>query len=207
MNPERSQKDLVRNAYDAISHAYRGDVEDQDCAPYYEWLDKLNPLLPAGSPVLDLGCGCGIPVARQLAASHRVTGVDISPVQIERARQTVPEAHFICADMGSITFPSGSFAAIVTFYAIFHLPLEEQPALFSNLRRWLQPNGYLMATVGSQEWTGKEENWRNAGATMHWSCAGSATCLEWLTAVSFEVLWTRFIPEGTGGHTLLLAKR
>ena len=167
----------------------------------------MKPLLPAGSPVLDLGCGCGIPVARQLAATHRVTGVDISPVQIELARQIVPEAHFICADMGSITFPPGSFAAIVSFYAIFHLPLEEQPALFSNLHRWLQPNGCLMATVGSQAWTGKEENWRNAGATMYWSTADSATYLEWLTAVGFEVLWTRFIPEGTGGHTLILAKR
>ena len=29
----------------------------------------------------------------------------------------------------------------------------------------------------------------------------------WLADLNFELLWTRFIPEGDGGHTLLLAKK
>ena len=201
------QKEIVRAGYDVVSTTYRGDEEGQDSAPYHSWLDELEPLLPAGSPILDLGCGCGIPVAKRLAAAHKVTGVDISPVQIERARRLVPGAEFICADMGEISFPAKRFAAIVSFYAIIHLPLEEQPALFENLYRWLRPDGHLMATVGSQPWTGEAENWRGAGAKMAWSHAGTETYLEWLAAAGFETLWTHFIPEGDGGHTLTLARR
>ncbi len=43
-----------------------------------------------GSDRLDLGCGCGTPGARLLSERFRVTGVDISDVQIERARALVP---------------------------------------------------------------------------------------------------------------------
>ncbi len=201
------QKEIVREGYNVVSYAYRGDEEDQGSVQYHDWLNELEPLLPAGSRVLDLGCGCGIPVARRLAAAHAVIGVDLSPVQIERARRLVPEAEFICADMGEIDFPGGHFATIVSFYAIIHLPLDEQPTLFKNLHRWLRPGGYLMATVGSQAWTGEAENWRGAGAKMAWSHAGTETYLEWLADAGFEILWTRFIPEGDGGHTLFLARR
>ena len=85
-------KDIVSTGYDVVSYTYRGDIEDADCAAYHQWLDELMPWLSAGTPVLDLGCGCGIPVAKRLAVRHRVTGVDISPVQIQRARQLVPQA-------------------------------------------------------------------------------------------------------------------
>ena len=47
--------------------------------------------LPPGSRVLDVGCGTGIPTARQLAdAGHRVTGVDISDGMLALARRDVP---------------------------------------------------------------------------------------------------------------------
>src|SRR6516225_4297505 len=47
----------------------------------------------AGETVLDIGCGAGttsIALARQVAPSGRVLGVDISAPLLERARQHVP---------------------------------------------------------------------------------------------------------------------
>ena len=201
-------KDIVRNGYDAVSRAYRGNTEDREgIEAYHRWLDELLPLLSPGTPVLDLGCGCGIPVARRLAATHHVTGVDISPVQIQRARDLVPDGRFLCADMSALDFPPASFGAIVSFYAIIHVPLAEQPRLFRNLRRWLVPGGYLMATVGSDGWTGTERDWLSVpGATMYWSHADAATYEDWLVENGFVIHWTRFIPEGDGGHTLILAQ-
>jgi len=134
-----------------------------------------------------------------------VTGIDISPVQIERARRLVPIAQFACQDMTQVEFPRESFTAIVSFLAIIHVPVEEQPGIFRNLSRWLRPGGYLLATVGARAWTGREDNWH--GAPMYWSHADRDTYLAWLREAAFDVLWTRFIPEGTSGHTLLLAKR
>ena len=203
-----NQKEIVRRGYDKVSHAYCDDAgahafRDDDAAR----LVKLIPLLPEHSAVLDLGCGCGLPVAEALAEKFNVTGVDISPVQIERARRLLPAARFICADMSEIDFPSESFAAVVSFYAIIHLPLDEQPALFARVRRWLQPRGYFLATVGSRAWTGMEENWLGVeDATMAWSHADAETYQAWLAASGFEIYRTEFIPEGDGGHTLILAR-
>jgi cyclopropane fatty-acyl-phospholipid synthase-like methyltransferase len=163
------------------------------------------PLLDDGDPVLDLGCGCGVPATAILAERFAVTGVYISPVQVERARRLVPAAQFVCQDMSQADFPAESFAAIVSFLAIIHVPVEEQPGIFRKLSRWLRPGGYLLATVGTRAWTGTEEDWH--GAPMYWSHADRETYLAWLTDVGFDVLWTRFIPEGDSGHTLLLAKR
>jgi len=83
--------DLVRSGYDAVSRRYRGD--DDTPEQYDRWLTDLLTRLHERGHVLDIGCGCGIPVARRLtAAGHQVTGVDISDVQIERARSLVPDA-------------------------------------------------------------------------------------------------------------------
>jgi SAM-dependent methyltransferase len=199
-------KDIVRDGYDRISYEYRDDAARGSTArPDYEaWLAELMPLLHDGDPVLDLGCGCGVPATAILAQHQAVTGVDLSPVQIARARGLVPAAQFQCADMSSVEFPSQSFAAVVAFFSIIHLPLEEQPALFKNIHHWLRPGGYLLATVGSGAWTGTDDDWH--GAPMYWSHADRATYLAWLKETGFEVLWTRFVPEGTGGHTLVLAR-
>ena len=203
-----SSKDIVRDGYNRVSYAYRGDVEGDDCAKYHQWLDELTPFLTPGAPVLDLGCGCGIPVARRLAVTHQVTGIDISAVQIERARQLVPNGRFLCADMMAVAFPPAHFEAIISLYAVIHVPLTEQPRLFSKVKRWLMAGGYLMVTVGSTEWTGTENDWLGvSGATMYWSHADAATYKSWLIENDLAMCWTRFIPEGDSGHTLILAQK
>jgi SAM-dependent methyltransferase len=96
---------VVRESYNRISRAYRGDAVSRDRG-YFRWLALLTPLLQPGDPVLDLGCGCGIPVAQELACTFRVTGVDISEVQIARVRALVPEATLLCQDTMAVHFPS-----------------------------------------------------------------------------------------------------
>ncbi len=54
------------------------------------------------------------------------TGVDISDVQVERARRLVPGAVFLRADATDLDFPSGSFDAVVCLYALIHMPLDRQ---------------------------------------------------------------------------------
>ena len=89
-----SPKQLVRRGYDVASYAYRDDrVDEATQRQYAAWVSLLDPILPRGGNVLDLGCGCGLPAARLLAAKYTVTGVDISPVQIGRARTLVRPAY------------------------------------------------------------------------------------------------------------------
>jgi len=109
---ESDPYDLVRRGYDAVSYRYRSD-EDVP-ADYAEWINGLRYRLHHGASVLDLGCGCGIPVARSLAThGYAVTGVDFSEVQIDRARRLVPSATFLHADATRVDFAAASFDAIV----------------------------------------------------------------------------------------------
>jgi SAM-dependent methyltransferase len=51
-----------------------------------------NLIIPADATVLEVGCGTGELLA-QIRATHRV-GIDLSPKQIEAARQRVPGVEF-----------------------------------------------------------------------------------------------------------------
>jgi cyclopropane fatty-acyl-phospholipid synthase-like methyltransferase len=154
--------------------------------------------------VLDLGCGAGVPAARLLAdAGFTVTGLDVSDVQIARARTLVPEAEFLVADMATWDAPAGAFDAIASLYALIHVPVLDQEALIPRLARWLRPGGHLLAIVGHTRWTGVEDY---MGAPMFWDHMDEATYLTWLERAGFTVHWHRFVPEGAGGHALLLAQ-
>lgn len=207
MKPDK-QKEIVRRGYDMLSHEYRGDDTPDDFQEYASWTASLSELLPAGSPVLDLGCGCGLPGTRVLADHFDVTGVDFSEVQIDRARKLVPDAHFLCEDISKLNFPDNSFAAIVSFYTVIHMPLEEHRPLYRNIAKWLWSSGCFMATVGSDDWSGTEEAYLGVpGGRMCWSHADKATNVRWIEEAGLHLHWTRFVPEGDSGHTLLLAQK
>ena len=149
-------KRIVISGYDVVADAYleRFGVS----AVRQKWLGRLIDGLPVGGGrVLDLGCGAGIPVARDLAArGHTVTGVDGSTKQVAKARWNVPDAIFLEADMCEVAFEAGSFDAIGAFYSITHIPRTQQGPLIQNIARWLKPGGMLVASFGTgaaREWT------------------------------------------------------
>ena len=204
------RRDLVRRGYDAISRAYRDDEgrsnpeSDEGTDRYEGWIADLAKLMRPRGRVLDLGCGAGVPATKLLTdRDFDVLGVDFSAVQIERARQLVPRAKFELADMVTWEHEAASFDAVVSFYALIHVPLADQQDLLAKIRSWLRPAGYLLAIVGSERWTGTEDYF---GAAMFWDHADRDTYLAWLKAADLAPVWDRFVPEGNAGHTLVLAQ-
>jgi SAM-dependent methyltransferase len=214
MNPDdltqrARQRDLVRRGYDAISVAYRSDdgaaavSSAGDVTRYADWVAELAGLLRPGARVMDLGCGAGIPATRELAGRGlRVVGVDFSAVQLRRARRLVPAASLVQADMTALRLRPSSVDAVVSFYALIHVPLADQRALFPRIRDWLRPGGYFLAIVGATRWTGTETY---LGAEMFWDHADTGTYLRWLRAARLTPVWDRYVPEGGSGHSLILA--
>jgi SAM-dependent methyltransferase len=199
-------RDVVRRGYNELSVRY--DQQYGGDTKYRAWLGELQERIPAGGTVLDLGCGSGIPVARDLSeAGYRVTGVDISEVQVRRARELVPRAEFIRADITAITFEPVSFDAVVSLFALIHLPLEDQPSLLERIATWLRPGGLFLVTTGHSAWTGAEDNWLGGGVPMWWSHADAATYRQWITTAGLWVEREEFVPEGDGGHALFWARR
>ena len=198
----------MRQGYNKLSWDYRGDDTPEDFESYALWVQILADRLLNGSPILDIGCGCGLPATKLFAESFDVTGVDFSEVQISRAKLLVPKAKFLCGDIMEMSFPAKSFAAIVSFYAIIHMPLKEQPALYQCIAEWLRPSGFFLATVGHDAWTGEDPAYLGIpGGRMCWSHAGEATNVTWIEDAGLNVHWTQFVPEGDSGHTLVLAQK
>jgi SAM-dependent methyltransferase len=200
--------DIVREGYERASYAYRGDTCDLEQSGYGHWLRKLRPRLTDGARVLDLGCGCGVPVVQELVNRYQVTGLDLSPVQIERARTLVPGATFVCADMTTHQFDPGSFDAVIAFYSIINVPLDRQPQLFRSIHRWLAPGGWLLAIVGRFPWTGLEPDFRGVkGVPMYWSHGSITDYRRWATEAGFTIVDEGVQPEnGNPGFSVLIAK-
>ncbi|MCP4003399.1 MAG: class I SAM-dependent methyltransferase [bacterium] len=167
-----------------------------DCAKAYDRSrhEKFEPSLEVlvaqiepGRRTLDLGCGAGIPVTRELARHFDVSGVDASPNMIERARANVPGVAFSAVDMMSVDFPAGHFAAIVAFRSIHHLPRDEHPELFKRVHDWLEPRGYFLATLSRHNENSYLED-EFFGVTMFWSNFSLAEYLTLLEETGFEVL-------------------
>ncbi len=101
---------------------------------------------------LELGCGGGAPETRRLAQRFAVTGVDISPRQVEKARAAIPEAKFVCADFTELELPAGSFDAVVSFYTLQPRPARAaRAAACERIHDWLVPGGWLLAAFGTSD--------------------------------------------------------
>ncbi len=207
-DPNRDYRTLVRDGYDSVA-------VDYNTARLAESGDELAPLLDAlapGSTVLDLGCGTGVPIARTLARMHSVVGVDMSGGQLTLAREQAPSASLIRADMSTVAFRPASFDAVVSFYAIFHLPLSEHAPLIARISTWLKPGGYLMATFSPSREEGYTEDF--FGAEMYWSNLSLSESRALLEQNGFEILHDSVVGHGYSdedakpeAHPLVFARR
>jgi SAM-dependent methyltransferase len=165
---ESDPKQIVREGYDRIAERYSEWIEttrSEERARYTRvLLDELAP----GAGVLDLGCGVGLPTTQRLAQRFRVTGADFSAQQIALARQNVPGAQFVQADITQLDLPAASFDAVAAFYTFIHVPREEQSKLLRDIASWLRPGGLLVATM-SVESVKADYAEDFLGAPMYWS--------------------------------------
>ncbi|MCC5898811.1 MAG: methyltransferase domain-containing protein [Phormidium sp. BM_Day4_Bin.17] len=111
-------------------------------------LDKLPP----GTTVLDVGCGIG-GSSRILAKDYgfSVTGITISPQQVQRAQELTPEgvdATFAVDDAMNLSFPDGSFDVVWSIEAGPHMP--DKAVFARELMRVVKPGGRLVMADWNQ---------------------------------------------------------
>ena len=129
----------------------------QRIAPFYDLLDfpfehgryrHIRPLLFAGlgGSILDagVGTGCNIPY---YPADACVTGVDLSPAMLVRARRRAEKVgralDLRLMDVTRLDLPDDMFDAAVASFLFCVLPDESQPDALRELRRVIKPGGTL----------------------------------------------------------------
>ncbi|QSB16249.1 methyltransferase domain-containing protein [Natronosporangium hydrolyticum] len=191
---------LVAAGYDQVADAYVALERAESQWPREQWLGELSGRLPAGSRVLDLGCGDGLPACAALAKDHSVIGADVSSEQVARARRNVPGAEFVVADLTELRYPTGEFDAVTAYYTFDHLPREALGELFTRIAGWLRPGGLLLFCVETEDQPGTVEQW--LGAPMFFSSYRPAITRRLVVESGFEILREDLQPQQEGDTTV-----
>lgn len=101
----------------------------------------------AGAKVLEIGCGPGVLSIRLAEAGFDVTGLDLDPAMIERARanadRSLPggrsEPTFVVGDVAHLPFPDGTFDRVVSTFSMHHW--SDRAAGLNEIARVLTPSG------------------------------------------------------------------
>jgi predicted TPR repeat methyltransferase len=132
--------------FDQLAELYQGEHSHN---PFQTALtERVAALVPAATPILDLGCGTGVPTARILTeAGHKVLGVDVSEGMLRLAREQVPQAEFRHADIRELPDGFGPFGAVTAFFSLLMLSRAEIEATLARAAAWLTPGGYLALSM------------------------------------------------------------
>ena len=132
-------------AFDLIGKRYDESFVERDVQiAEAQWLiDQL----PAGSRVLDLGCGSGLPTVKQFVdAGMEVVGGDESAVMLDLARGYAPGATFIHGDLRALD-DLGEFDAVATFFALLMLPKADIATTLQGIRKLLRGPKLLVVSM------------------------------------------------------------
>lgn len=85
----------------------------EDIEKTFSLLNKVNPF------VVEIGCGDGRDAKEIVKHTDYYLGLDISPSMIELAKEHVPEASFVIADVETFIFPD-NIDIIFSFASLLH---------------------------------------------------------------------------------------
>lgn len=178
-------RDIVEVGYDQIADRHLAWIDQIEGDPRLRLLEDLLQRLPDRPRMLDLGCGAGVPCTARMADAGDVVGVDISASHLALARERVPNARFIKAEMTQVDFPRESFDAVTAFYSIAHVPRDDHGPLLERIAGWLRPGGHLLASLGSASSDGAVDDW--LGAPMFFSSHNPQTNRRLITEAGLDI--------------------
>lgn len=115
------------------------------------WLDRFCALLPAGAAVLDIGCGSGLPIARELTRrGFDITGVDGTPTMLTQFKHNLPGVAAELVDMRHLALGQ-RFAGLLAWDSFFHLSPKDQRDMIPRFQAHAAPGAALMLTSGDAE--------------------------------------------------------
>jgi len=126
------------------------------------FLVSQRALFPSGARVLDVATGEGRNALWLAQLGCRVTGIDVSPLGLAKARRLAAEAGmeitFEEADVRDWSWPPETFDAIVAIFIQFAAPAQ-RTRVFEGMKRALRPGGTLVM----QGYTPKQLEYRTGG--------------------------------------------
>ena len=152
MDSLKSINSFTRQAYNLAAPKYHNLFHNEMNEKEYDrkLLDSFATRFNKNSLICDAGCGPSAHIGRYLFDKGlKVVGVDISEKCVDLARLHNPDMKFECADICSMTFDDNTFEGIISYYSIINTPKVYVNKIFTEFRRVLKPDGYLLVAVKS----------------------------------------------------------
>ena len=124
--------------YDGISRLAAVTVGGE---PRFRQLALQNLKLQSDTQSVDLCCGSGQVTRFLVNFSENVTGLDASPLSIQRAQKNVPNAKYIEAFAEDMPFADNLFDVVHTSAALHEMQSEQLPKIIKEVYRVLKPGG------------------------------------------------------------------
>ena len=139
--------------YRHIEETY--DEGSQDYGDYFknphEFIEKdrqqFIARLPAGSTILDCGCGPGMDTERFSQLGYKVTAIDLSDRFVELVRKRVPNARVEKMDMRNLAFPKAAFDGLWASFSLLHIRASEIQETLSGFNSVLRDGGLFFAAL------------------------------------------------------------
>ncbi len=126
----------------------------QGVVPVVDWLRANSAPDGAGKRLVDLGTGTGAMVAalRDAAPALEITGLDLSPAYLERARDHLggDAAAWLQAPAEAIPLDDASTDLVTATYLFHELPKKIRIQVLAETRRILSPGGRFVLTDSLQ---------------------------------------------------------
>lgn len=131
---------------EAVLNDYKGyqDVWKQGIEPFHR--ARIDPIfceIPEGAKVLDVGCNSGEFMLMCQTKGCDVTGVDVAPEIIEKAK--AKGLNVLEADAENLPFPDATFDVLVCMEVLIHL--HDPVKALKEFRRVLKPSGVLLGSA------------------------------------------------------------
>jgi len=112
---------------------------------YKDTFDYLLNALPKNSTLIELGCGPGNVIKYFLdnRPDLHITGIDLAPEMLKRAKEIVTSANFILHDIRSLNTLTEQYDALVAAFCLPYLSCTDLPRFFSDISRLTKENGYV----------------------------------------------------------------
>ncbi len=124
--------------YDAISRLSAIPVGGEK---KFRQLALSDLAITKDSEILDLCCGAGQTTQFLVNYSNHVTGLDISPVALAKAKKNVPQAEYIQGFAQKIPLADNYFDFVHTSVALHEMTSSELDTIFAEVYRVLKPEG------------------------------------------------------------------
>ena len=109
--------------------------------------EEFSKILSKKSSILDVGCGGGRDSKYFIKKGFNLTGIDMSHVFIDIAKEEVPTANFKVMDVLKLDFPTESFDAIWAQAVLLHLKRRDVSKALKNFNKVLKLGGYVYINV------------------------------------------------------------